>query len=77
MEKTVRLRSGRVEEELKTANAAQTQTVTRDDLPLHCPLPDRYLWNSHPKVYLPIEETGEAKCPYCGTSYTLVSADAS
>jgi len=31
-----------------------------------------YLWNSHPKVYLPIEATGEAKCPYCSTGYRLV-----
>jgi uncharacterized Zn-finger protein len=31
-----------------------------------------YLWNSHPKVYLPIEVTGEAKCPYCSSMYRLV-----
>jgi uncharacterized Zn-finger protein len=31
-----------------------------------------YLWNSHPKVYLPIEATGEAKCPYCSSAYRLV-----
>jgi len=31
-----------------------------------------YLWNSHPKVYLPIEDSGHAKCPYCGASYTLI-----
>ncbi|MED5536157.1 MAG: zinc-finger domain-containing protein [Pseudomonadota bacterium] len=49
----------------------------RDALPLHCPLPDMYLWNSHPKVFLPIEETGTAKCPYCGTSYTLTPDDES
>jgi uncharacterized Zn-finger protein len=30
-----------------------------------------YLWNSHPKVYLPIAETGEAKCPYCGAEYSI------
>jgi uncharacterized Zn-finger protein len=30
-----------------------------------------YLWNSHPKVYLPIEETGTAMCPYCSASYSL------
>jgi uncharacterized Zn-finger protein len=35
-----------------------------------------YLWNSHPKVYLPIEQTGEAKCPYCGTGYRLVEGAA-
>ena len=45
--------------------------VTVDDLPLHCPLPDMSLWNSHPRVYLPIEKTGQAKCPYCGAEFVL------
>jgi uncharacterized Zn-finger protein len=45
--------------------------VTPGDLPLHCPMPDMALWNSHPRVYLPIEKTGKALCPYCGTSYQL------
>jgi uncharacterized Zn-finger protein len=27
------------------------------------------LWNAHPRVFLPIEKTGEALCPYCGTRY--------
>jgi uncharacterized Zn-finger protein len=30
-----------------------------------------HLWNSHPRVYLPIEQTGTTKCPYCGAVYTL------
>ena len=47
-------------------------TVTVKDLPLSCPMPDMTLWNSHPRVYLPIEPTGFAKCPYCGAEYTLV-----
>jgi uncharacterized Zn-finger protein len=34
-------------------------------------MPQMSLWNSHPKVYLSIEQTGEAKCPYCGAEYTL------
>jgi uncharacterized Zn-finger protein len=34
-----------------------------------------YLWNSHPRVYLPIEATGEAKCPYCGAAYVLAGRD--
>jgi Uncharacterized protein conserved in bacteria len=34
-------------------------------------MPGMALWNSHPKVYLPIEETGHAKCPYCGAEYTM------
>jgi uncharacterized Zn-finger protein len=29
------------------------------------------LWNSHPRVYLAIEATGKAKCPYCGADYIL------
>jgi uncharacterized Zn-finger protein len=47
--------------------------VTEKDLPLHCPLPSQKLWNAHPRVYLPIEATGEARCPYCGTLYKLQS----
>jgi uncharacterized Zn-finger protein len=50
--------------------------IARSQLPLHCPLPSMYLWNSHPKVYLPIEVTGEAKCPYCSSTYRLVEDDA-
>jgi uncharacterized Zn-finger protein len=53
------------------ANAAQHYEVEPLDLPLACPMPEMVLWNSHPRVYLPIEETGSAKCPYCGAEYTL------
>ena len=53
------------------ANAAQHYEVQAADLPLACPMPEMALWNSHPRVYLPIEETGQAKCPYCGAEYTL------
>jgi len=51
--------------------------VTYDDLPLTCPMPGAEQWNSHPKIMLPIEETGKAKCPYCGTNYTLKDFDPS
>jgi uncharacterized Zn-finger protein len=53
------------------ANAAQAYEVRPSDLPLSCPMPSMTLWNSHPRVYLPIEETGSAKCPYCGAEFTL------
>lgn len=43
--------------------------ITAADLPLHCPLPSMSLWNTHPRVFLPVETTGEALCPYCGTRY--------
>lgn len=55
----------------RPANAQDQYTVTGKDLPLSCPMPDMTLWNSHPRVYLPIEATGFAKCPYCGAEYTL------
>ncbi|MDG4811773.1 zinc-finger domain-containing protein [Hydrogenovibrio sp. 3SP14C1] len=51
--------------------------VTYGDLPLSCPRPEDTQWNSHPKVMLPIEETGVAKCPYCGTDYVLKDWDPS
>ena len=73
----MRPRKGAIDEDLNAANAQMSYKVGPSALPLHCPTPDMYLWNSHPKVYLPIEETGEAKCPYCGASYVLVADEAS
>lgn len=55
------------------ANAQNRYEITRADLPLCCPMPGMASWNSHPKVYLPIEATGSAKCPYCGALYVLKS----
>lgn len=52
-------------------NAQNQYTVTMADLPLSCPMPGMYLWNSHPRVFLPIEKTGWAKCPYCSAEYML------
>ena len=56
-----------------TPNAQVLYKVTPKDLPLSCPMPGMSVWNSHPKVYLPIEETGRAKCPYCGAEFSLQS----
>ncbi|MCX7556043.1 zinc-finger domain-containing protein [Xanthomonadaceae bacterium JHOS43] len=53
------------------ASAQARYEVTRAQLPLSCPMPDMALWNSHPKVYLPVEAIGEARCPYCGALYVL------
>ena len=52
-------------------NNVGLRTVTQADLPLSCPMSGMVLWNAHPKVYLPIETTGEATCPYCGAKYIL------
>ena len=47
--------------------------VTREQLPMHCPAPDAPLWNSHPRVFIPLEDApdGVATCSYCGTEYVL------
>jgi len=45
--------------------------VDADTLPLSCPGSHTPLWNMHPKVFLDIGTTGEAKCPYCGAEYRL------
>jgi uncharacterized Zn-finger protein len=64
-------KAGSVEQNLIPANAQHRYEVQSKDLPLSCPMPAMYLWNSHPKVYLPVQETGEAMCPYCGAEYVL------
>ena len=56
------------------ANARNRYEVTAADLPLHCPMEGMSLWNSHPRVYLPLAEAGEARCPYCGAVYVLKKA---
>jgi uncharacterized Zn-finger protein len=57
--------------EEKTAMTARHIEVEPKDLPLHCPTPSMQLWDAHPRVFLDVEKTGEALCPYCGTRYTL------
>ena len=57
-----------------TKNPACTEKnyiVHRNELPLSCPRDDMELWNAHPKVYLPIENTGTELCPYCGSRFIL------
>jgi uncharacterized Zn-finger protein len=56
-------------------NAAQKYQIKRSDLPLSCPMPGMSVWNSHPRVYLPVEKTGEAKCGYCGAEFVLIESD--
>ena len=54
-------------------NAKNAVEVKPDDLPIHCPMPGSSLWNSHPRVYIPVAENGgEARCPYCGALFKLM-----
>jgi len=56
-----------------TPNAKNAVEVKANDLPIHCPMDGSSLWNSHPKVYIPVAENGgEAKCPYCSTLFKLL-----
>ncbi len=57
---------------LESANTELEYEVSRADLPLSCPTLEQKLWNSHPRVFIPIEETGTAICPYCSARYRLV-----
>lgn len=56
-------------------NTQREIEVTAHDLPLHCPMPGMVKWNSHPRVFLDIATTGEALCPYCGTTYRLKAGE--
>lgn len=49
--------------------------ISPKDLPLSCPMPDMRLWDSHPRIYLPITQTGYITCPYCDTEYHLIDSD--
>lgn len=69
---TTQTRTGAAGKKTIEPNAQNLYEVTRADMPLHCPLPGMSLWNSHPRVFLPIEDSGKAMCPYCGATYVLV-----
>jgi uncharacterized Zn-finger protein len=52
-------------------NTERQIDIEAKDLPLTCPMPDMLKWNAHPRVYLSLDEHGEARCPYCSTRYHL------
>jgi len=56
---------------LETANTQTRVEVSRTELPVSCPQQDEKIWDAHPRVYLPLEESGQASCPYCGTHFVL------
>ncbi len=55
----------------ETPCAERRYDITQADLPLSCPPREMRVWDAHPRVYLPIEETGKSVCPYCGALYVL------
>jgi len=55
----------------KTQDSRQAIMISRQDLPLSCPRLQDEVWNMHPRIYLPFDQSGEAVCPYCGEHYQL------
>lgn len=60
-----------MDKKVQDFNNIGQHVVLETDLPLSCPMPKMAVWNAHPRVYLPILETGKATCPYCGAHYRL------
>ena len=67
-----------------TVTASKPETVVEllaQDLNGHggvfCPSPKAgmKLWNGHPRVFLDVAHTGQARCPYCGTVYRLKAGE--
>jgi uncharacterized Zn-finger protein len=40
-----------------------------------CPNPKMPLWSNHPRVFIDVAQTGEGRCPYCGTVYRLKAGE--
>jgi uncharacterized Zn-finger protein len=62
-----------------TAQPKAVVELTAKDLQgpgvVFCPNPKMPLWSGHPRVFLDVASTGEAKCPYCGTVYRLKAGE--
>lgn len=56
---------------LPQACTRRTYEIKVADLPLSCPPQNMRVWDAHPRVYLPIEETGRVICPYCDAEFIL------
>ena len=59
----------------KTKSHGEIHFISKQDLPVSCPLPSASQWNSHPRVFLTLDEEGKATCPYCSTVYILKLED--
>jgi uncharacterized Zn-finger protein len=56
---------------MSTTEAARAVELDEKDLPAFCPNRSMPVWCHHPRVFLDVATTGQAKCPYCGTEYRL------
>lgn len=62
-----------------SSEAKAVVEVTAKDLHgegvVFCPNPKMTLWSGHPRVFIDVATTGEGKCPYCGTVYSLKAGE--
>ncbi|MBL8383152.1 MAG: zinc-finger domain-containing protein [Burkholderiales bacterium] len=56
---------------MSTTQDTRAVELEAADLPAYCPNPSMPVWCHHPKVFLDVAHSGEARCPYCGTVYRL------
>ena len=56
---------------MEATREAPVVELEAKDLPAHCPNKSMPVWCHHPRVFLDVAHTGEARCPYCGTGYRL------
>jgi len=65
---------------IKQANTQQCYDIKKQQLPLSCPAEDMRVYDSHPRVFLPLgkqvgdEVIREVTCPYCGARYQLIDS---
>ncbi len=63
------------EQSSKTKSSGEIHFISKQDLPVSCPLPSASQWNAHPRVFLTLDDDGKATCPYCSTVYILKQED--
>jgi uncharacterized Zn-finger protein len=57
------------------ASTKRVYEVRLTDLPVSCPMPDMRVWDAHPRVFLPLEESHREVCPYCDAEFVLIDVD--
>ena len=61
---------------MKNSNSSgEIHFISKQDLPVSCPLPSASQWNAHPRVFLTLDDEGKATCPHCSTVYILKQED--
>lgn len=62
---------------MKSTTIELLATALNDQGGVYCPSPLAGMasWDTHPKVYLDVGRSGEARCPYCSTVYKLKTGE--